>query len=175
MRNFEYVYTRRKSAPLIRLATPEEDWGPACVNNPKKPVFILEPTSDDINIITLRSEDEKQRGHDVRRRKLTKLKKFSLDSISDLNKIDFHLIDNFLKNSIWQITTQKAYEWNPSMYNVGEPFAYILNENYAPLNKRVKNIYSKLKNVPAYYEAAMSNIKNPSNEHLQLAIQQNKL
>ncbi len=105
---------------------------------------------------------------------LTKLKKFSLDSISDLNKIDFHLIDNFLKNSIWQITTQKAYEWNPSMYNVGEPFAYILNENYAPLNKRVKNIYSKLKNVPAYYEAAMSNIKNPSNEHLQLAIQQNK-
>ncbi|HQG38129.1 MAG TPA: DUF885 domain-containing protein, partial [Chitinophagales bacterium] len=75
---------------------------------------------------------------------------------------------------IWQITTQKAYEWNPSMYNVGEPFAYILNENYAPLNKRVKNIYSKLKNVPAYYEAAMSNIKNPSNEHLQLAIQQNK-
>ena len=105
---------------------------------------------------------------------LTKLKKFSLDSISDLNKIDFHLIDNFLKNSIWQITTQKAYEWNPSMYNVGEPFAYILNENYAPLNKRVNNIYSKLKNVPAYYEAAMSNIKNPSNEHLQLAIQQNK-
>lgn len=105
---------------------------------------------------------------------LMKLKNFPLDSISDLNKIDFHLIDNFLKSSIWQINTLKAYEWNPSMYNVGEPFAYILNENYTPLNKRINNIYSKLKNVPAYYEAAMSNIKNPSNEHLQLAIQQNK-
>lgn len=105
---------------------------------------------------------------------LMKLKNFPLDSISDLNKIDFHLIDNFLKSSIWQINTLKAYEWNPSMYNIGEPFAYILNENYTPLNKRINNIYSKLKNVPAYYEAAMSNIKNPSNEHLQLAIQQNK-
>lgn len=105
---------------------------------------------------------------------LIKLKNFPLDSISDLNKIDFHLIDNFLKSSIWQINTLKAYEWNPSMYNIGEPFAYILNENYTPLNKRINNIYSKLKNVPAYYEAAMSNIKNPSNEHLQLAIQQNK-
>ncbi|HNE50871.1 MAG TPA: DUF885 domain-containing protein [Chitinophagales bacterium] len=105
---------------------------------------------------------------------LKRLNHFSLDSLSDLNKIDFHLIDNFLKSSIWQINTLKGYEWNPSMYNVGESFAYILNENYAPLSKRINSIYSKLKNVPAYYEAAKVNIKNPSNEHLQLAIQQNE-
>jgi uncharacterized protein (DUF885 family) len=102
------------------------------------------------------------------------LKKIPVDSLADLEKIDYHLIKNFIEESKWRINTLKQYEWNPAEYNVGETFAYILSENYASLKSRIDNFYTKLKNVPAYYEAAKQNIKNPSNEHLQLAIEQNE-
>lgn len=105
---------------------------------------------------------------------LKKLRVYQLAQLSDLNKIDYHLIENALEENIWQLNVQKSYEWNPTNYNVGESFSYILSENYAPLKKRMTDIYKKLKNVPAYYEAAKQNIKNPSPEHLQLAISQNE-
>ncbi len=105
---------------------------------------------------------------------LKKLRAFPITQLSDLNKIDYHLIENALEENSWQLNVQKSYEWNPSNYNVGESFSYILSENYAPLKKRMTDIYKKLKNVPAYYEAAKQNIKNPSPEHLQLAISQNE-
>ncbi len=103
-----------------------------------------------------------------------KLSVFNVNKLSDLNKIDYYLIDNFLNKCLWENNLLKRWEWNPADYNVGESFAYILSENYAPLKKRVSDLYKKMKNVPAYYEAAKSNIKNPSIEHLNLAIDQNE-
>ncbi|HUM51147.1 MAG TPA: DUF885 domain-containing protein [Chitinophagales bacterium] len=102
------------------------------------------------------------------------LKKIPVDSLADLEKIDYHLIKNFVEESKWKINTLKQYEWNPAEYNVGETFAYILSENYASLKTRIDNFYAKLRNVPAYFETAKTNIKNPTNEHLQLAIEQNE-
>ena len=105
---------------------------------------------------------------------LAKLNATNYSHLSDLNKIDYQLIKNFLTESIWQIDTLKEYEWNPALYNIGEPFAYIINENYSPLKNRMENIFIKLKNVPAYYAAAKLAIKNPTSVHLDLAISQNE-
>ncbi len=105
---------------------------------------------------------------------LKKLKVFSLIQLSDLNKIDYQLIENFLNRNVWELKELKEYEWNPASFNVGGAFAYIINESYAPLKKRMANVYVRLKNVPEYYEAAKQSIKNPSDEYLQLAIEQNQ-
>ncbi|MDB5226784.1 MAG: hypothetical protein JWN78_977 [Bacteroidota bacterium] len=105
---------------------------------------------------------------------LKRLKNFRINELSDANKIDFHLIETKLNDITWQIKELKEYEWNPATYNVGEAFAYILAENYAPLKTRMSNLLIKLRNVPAYYETAKQTIKNPSNEYLQLAIEQNE-
>ena len=67
----------------------------------------------------------------------------------------------------------KAYEWKPSNYNVGGSFAEIIGGNYAPLDERLKTFLVRLKNVPAYYDAARNNITNPTLEHTELAIIQN--
>jgi uncharacterized protein (DUF885 family) len=83
-------------------------------------------------------------------------------------------LENELQKYIWQIEVLKEFEWNPSYFNVGGTFSYILSENYSPIKKRLSDTYIRLKNVPAYYEAAKSTIKNPSKEHLQLAIEQNE-
>jgi uncharacterized protein (DUF885 family) len=89
------------------------------------------------------------------------------------NLIDGIMIMNQLKQIQWNIEKYKSYEWNPAQYNVGERIAEILNGSYAPLDKRLLSIKGQLAKVPAYYEAAKANIKNPTLEHTKLAIEQN--
>ncbi len=126
------------------------------------------------SVLNVPSQKKLQQDNAFTKKEKSKLAVFNVNKLSDLNKIDYYLIDNFLNKCLWENNQLKRWEWNPADYNVGEGFAYILSENYAPLKKRVADLYIKMKNVPAYYEAAKANIKNPSVEHLNLAIDQNE-
>lgn len=117
-----------------------------------------------------RQEKEKQ----FVQKELDQLNQFQIDELSDANKIDYKLIRNYLDGSAWEQSSFKSGEWNPSNYNVCGGFADMLINNYAPLDERLRNFSIRLKNVPAYYKAAKANIKNPTKEHTQLAIEQNR-
>lgn len=104
---------------------------------------------------------------------LDSLKTYELNTLSDNNKTDYHIIENQLNASKWRMQVEKEYEWNPSYFNVSSAFAEILNGNYDSLDTRLHNFYLKMQYVPAYYEAAKNVIKNPTLEHTQLAIDQN--
>jgi uncharacterized protein (DUF885 family) len=94
------------------------------------------------------------------------------NTLSDNNKIDYQLIQSELQEIQWNLQTLKAWEWNPNTYNVVSTFAYILNEHYAPLDKRLRNFYEKMNNIPAYYKEAQKQIKNPVAELTSLTIDQ---
>ena len=104
---------------------------------------------------------------------LDSLKNYSVENLSDNNKTDFYMIKNQLEATVYNVKEMKSYEWNPAEYNVCSAFAEILNGNYDSLDNRLRNFSLKMKNIPAYYEAAKKNIKNPTLEHTQLAIEQN--
>ncbi|MES2543307.1 MAG: DUF885 family protein [Bacteroidota bacterium] len=104
---------------------------------------------------------------------LDSLKLYSIDKLSDNNKTDFYMIKNQLESTIFSLNKLKSYEWNPSEYNVCGAFAEILNGKYDLLEVRLHNFNLKMDAIPAYYEAAKKNIKNPTLEHTQLAIDQN--
>lgn len=104
---------------------------------------------------------------------LDSLKGFDLKGLSSNNKTDYYMIENQLKGIIWADTELRSFEWNPTEYNVSGAFADLLNGNYAPLDQRLRDFYLKMANIPAYYEAAKKNIKNPTVEHTDLAIGQN--
>jgi uncharacterized protein (DUF885 family) len=104
---------------------------------------------------------------------LDSLRAYPLEQLSNNNKTDLHLIQNQLQSTIFNIDKLKSAEWDPSQYNVCGSFAEILNGNYDSLDVRLHHFNIKLKNVPAYYEAAKNNIKNPTIEHTDLAIAQN--
>ena len=104
---------------------------------------------------------------------LDSLKNYSLENLSDNNKTDFHMVKNQVESLVYSINEMKSHEWNPAEYNVCGPFAEILNGNYDSIDNRLRNFGLKMKNIPAYYEAAKGNIKNPTLEHTQLAIEQN--
>lgn len=107
------------------------------------------------------------------KRQLDSLAQYDDKDLSDNNKTDRLMMKSQMEAAIWSATEERAYEWNPTAYNVSERFAEILNGTYDSLNNRLHNINLKLVNVPAYYNAAIANIKNPTKEHTQLAIEQN--
>ncbi len=102
------------------------------------------------------------------------LSRFDATTLSDANKIDYGIMQNQMESIQWNLETLRSYQWDPSSYNVIGTFAYILNEHYAPLEKRLRNFYQKMTNVPAYYKEAEKQIKNPVAELTTLAIEQHE-
>ncbi|MDB5029299.1 DUF885 domain-containing protein [Mucilaginibacter sp.] len=100
------------------------------------------------------------------------LSRFEVNDLSELNKIDYRLMQNHLDYTSWQIMILKAYEWAPTRYNVVGTFAQILNKPYAPLAKRLRNFYEKMADLPTYYKEAEKQIKNPVPELTDQAIEQ---
>jgi uncharacterized protein (DUF885 family) len=115
--------------------------------------------------------DEKQL--DFVKAHLDSLKQYDIEDLSDKNKTDYHMIKNQLESTLFSIKELKSSEWNPSEYNVCGSFAEILNGNYDSLEVRLRAFNAKMNGIPSYYEAAKQNIKNPTIEHTQLAIDQN--
>ena len=100
------------------------------------------------------------------------LSRFDIDKLSEVNKTDYHILQNQLDYTSWKIMLLKSYQWDPTHYNVIPAFAYIVNEHYAPLDKRLRNFYEKMANLPAYYKEAEKQIKNPVPELADQAIEQ---
>jgi len=100
------------------------------------------------------------------------LSRFDPNTLSDVNKIDYHLMQNQAQQIEWSIQQLKSYQWDPTLYNVTGTFAYILNGHYAPLAKRMRNMYEKMATIPAYYKEAEKQVKNPVTELTNLAVEQ---
>lgn len=103
---------------------------------------------------------------------LQKLKQYDDEDLSATDKTDKAIIKNHLESSRWYIEKYKAFEWNAAKYNLGGVFDKIASNNKKPAAERVKDISEKLIKVPEYYKYAKSNLKNPTLEHLDLAIKQ---
>ncbi|MFT5574169.1 MAG: hypothetical protein ACI9FR_003106 [Cryomorphaceae bacterium] len=102
------------------------------------------------------------------------LKTFSAVNLSKSNATDLAILVRTMKANLWYIDEFRAYEWDPSQYNVAGTFGLILATDYKPLAERISTISERLERVPEYYQAARQNIKLPSLPHLGLAIQQSR-
>lgn len=102
-----------------------------------------------------------------------RIDQLSIASLSESEQSDVRLLKNFIAESLWDINEFKSEEWNASRYNVADSLAILL-ESEMPDADRKRNLLSRLRKVPAYYEAAFLRLKNPTKEHLHLAIKQNK-
>lgn len=160
--NTDIEFDKYKEAFVLRLWEMNPGWASGMGYHKFDSVLVVPNKA--------RQEKEKQ----FVQKELDQLNQFQIDELSDANKIDYKLIRNYLDGSSWEQSSFKSGEWNPSNYNVCGGFADMLINDYAPLDERLRSFSIRLKNVPAYYKAAQENIKNPTKEHTQLAIEQNR-
>jgi uncharacterized protein (DUF885 family) len=89
-------------------------------------------------------------------------------------KADLDILQNLMNQRIWNFEVFKSYQWNPSHYNVGYVLGHIWENREKSKSVKVKLLSQILPVVPVYYEEGYKNIKNPTKEHLDLAIKQNQ-
>ncbi len=117
------------------------------------------------------TRDKKQQFY---KRNLQLFAEVDTDELSYAQRTDLALILNKMESSLWKIETFRAHEWDPAKYNIGNQVSYVLERNNRSLEDSLKLLSEKLLKVPQYYQAAKNNLKRPTKEHTQFAIEQNK-
>ena len=102
------------------------------------------------------------------------LNSIDVSLLSDNNKISYNIIRNQLESDAWYVSVFKQQEWDASIYNVAGECDYIISQPYAPLDERLTILSKHLQSVDAYYQAAITTLRNPTKEHIKLAILQNQ-
>lgn len=105
---------------------------------------------------------------------LAELRAIDPSTLSPEVRADRAMLENELLADRWSLTELRAWQWNPSLYNVAEPFALLRDLTFASLDERLRLFSRRLVRVPDYYAAAKANIDNPTREHTALAIEQNR-
>jgi len=105
-------------------------------------------------------------------RYIEQLNRYDLKSLSPADQIDCRLIRNELEKMLWQLDEERAWQWDPTRYNLSDLFATMLNEPYAPLEQRLQSFTQRAQLIPEYYQAAKENIQNPVPELQALAANQ---
>ena len=120
--------------------------------------------------------DEKARAAQLQQdeRWLKALHRIDPAKLSPKVRADWAILDNAFASDRWSLTDFRSWQWNPSNYNVADPFALLTSLEYAPLEQRLRTFLARLENVPAYYTAAKASVANPTREHTRLAIEQNR-
>lgn len=124
------------------------------------------------SLLSVPNDDNRKKAIQFTKVQMDSLSRFPVNELSDANKMDHRLMENQLESIQWNLDQLREYQWNPASYNVISSFAIILNEHYAPLEKRLRNFAQRLAFVPAYYKEAEKQIKNPVVELTSLAIDQ---
>jgi uncharacterized protein (DUF885 family) len=105
---------------------------------------------------------------------LAQLRGIDPGTLSAAVRADRAMLENEFLAEKWALTDLRSWQWNPSVYNVAEPFALLRDLTFAPLDERLRIFSRRLERVPAYYAAAKANVEKPTREHTRLAIEQNR-
>ncbi len=124
--------------------------------------------------MTVPDQVQRERSMAFYERQLGALARFDGAALSASNRIDLALMRNRFEQGRWNLATFKGWQWNPSSYNVGGDFDLLMTTDFAPLDQRLRYVLARLDKVPAYYAAGKASVADPTLEHTELAIRQNK-
>jgi uncharacterized protein (DUF885 family) len=105
---------------------------------------------------------------------LARLDKFDTKSLSAEEKQDYLLVLNSAKGRLLELENIRGWEKNPDHYSssITNSVFIIMARTFAPPADRLKSIIAREKQMPAVFDAARQNLKNPPRIYSEVAIQQ---
>ncbi len=87
-------------------------------------------------------------------------------------QIDASALEADVRGSLFHLETLREWESNPMGYTAapGGAVDVLVKRDFAPAAERLRAVVARLEKVPALYEAAKQNVKNPPKEFTDLAI-----
>ena len=126
------------------------------------------------SLLVIPDSAQRVREKDFSLRYLQLLSEVKPDSLSAANGIDYQMLSNELRATRWYIDTLRTWAWDPAYYNLGASVGELFNGRHAGLDKRLRDISSKIAGSTPYYFIAKANLHSPTREHTELGIRQNQ-
>ncbi len=83
------------------------------------------------------------------------------NALSDVNKIDWQVLEKALEMTKFEVHEQRQYELNPNAFDeIGGVFFMMITRDYAPLEKRIDAIITRLEKLPQYLKEFRSRFEN---------------
>jgi uncharacterized protein (DUF885 family) len=107
---------------------------------------------------------------------LTRMETIDTTELNDTNLVDFNILENEIHGQLLRYEEEKPWEKSPLMYNylVGGSINSLITRDFAPWGERMRDVLSRLKQIPRLLEQAKSNLDNPAEINTKTAIRQNK-
>ncbi len=92
----------------------------------------------------------------------------------DATWVDFNLIMGDINSHLLELENIRQWEKNPDVYSSGitNSIFVIMARTFAPPEERLKSVISREKQIPAVFEAARQNLKNPPPIYVDVALEQ---
>ncbi len=105
---------------------------------------------------------------------LARLAKLDTKALTFEQKQDFELVQNTLKSDLLRLENIRQWEKNPDRYSSGitNSAFVIMSRKFAAPEKRLRSLIAREKQMPAVFDAARHNLKNPPHIYTEVAIQQ---
>ena len=119
----------------------------------------------------------RDRNKDLYRKYLADLNEIEFDSLSSANQVDAEMLRAELRSSLWSLETLQQWAWDPLVYVhiSGSAIYGLVARDFAPIEKRLVNIASRLAQMPRFLEQARASIQpeRVPKIHAETAVQQN--
>jgi uncharacterized protein (DUF885 family) len=82
-------------------------------------------------------------------------------TLSETNRIDYDLALSQARGHLFDLTEVRPWESNPGSYGYGDAVFGLMARTYASPEERLRAVIARLGQVPALYDAARGNLRNP--------------
>jgi hypothetical protein len=105
---------------------------------------------------------------------LSKVQGFDPKGLSPTAAADRELVLSQIQGSLLSLETIRGWEKNPDVYSSGASSAIfvIMSRTYAPAAERLKAAIARERAIPALFQAARENLKNPPRIYTEIALEQ---
>lgn len=109
---------------------------------------------------------------------LEQLSKIEPARLSRANQVDYALLKNDLKGSLWRLETLQEWAWNPIVYTQlsGSAIYNLMARDFAPLKIRLAHVEKRLEQFPRLFRQIRATLdpKRVPLIHVETAIKQNR-
>lgn len=102
-------------------------------------------------------------------------KEIAYADLSRAGQVDFEILQQHLKRSIWVAEELRHFENDPRVYNeyISDSVFLLLAQSSLPAETNIANSIARMKQIPRVIEAAKLSLKNPPRDILMTAVRQN--
>ena len=99
---------------------------------------------------------------------------FDAKGLSETDAADWELVLGTIRSNLLTLGTIRPWEKNPDTYSSGitNSVYVIMSRNFAPADERLRSVIAREKLMPAVFDAARQNLKNPPRIYTEIAIEQ---